>query len=105
MAEGFLVDHEAVRQATDGITGTIEAFNRQPVSSIPFDSSAVGSHQGLVSSTSSFLSGWQRGVQNLVTDAVTAAGALVQALSAYDKADGAAAAAVGAVGSTVPKAP
>jgi len=102
MAGGFLVDREALQQATDGITGTIEAFNRRSVSSIPFDASAVG-HQGLASAASSFLGGWQRGVQNLATDAATAAGLLVQALKAYDKAEGTTAAAVKAAGGTAAK--
>jgi hypothetical protein len=86
MGGGFLVDLEALNQAADGVNGTVETFSRQQVSDIPYETAAVG-HQELADSISSFLSGWQRGVQNLVSDATTIARSLVGSAAAYDRAD------------------
>lgn len=86
MADGFRVSLEALDEAADGVNGTIEVFNRQQVSDIPFQASAVG-HQELAGSLSDFVSGWQRGVQNLVSDAASVAGRLAENAAAYARAD------------------
>ena len=86
MASGFRVNLEALDEAADGVNGTIEAFNRQQVSDIPFQASAVG-NQELADSLSSFFSGWQRGVQNLVSDAVSVADRLAESAADYARAD------------------
>jgi hypothetical protein len=88
MAEGFRVKIGALNEAADGVAGTVEVFSRQPVSAIPYDSTAVGAdHPEVGDSISGFLGGWQRGVQNLVSDSVTLASALIKSATAYDKAD------------------
>jgi hypothetical protein len=89
MAGGFSVNIDDLYQAADGVNGTIEAFDQQQVSQIGYESSWVG-HQGLAGSMSSFLSGWQRGVQNLVSDSQSIARSLTNSADAYIQADEAA---------------
>lgn len=91
MADGFRVNLTALNEAADGVAGTVEVFSKQPVSDIPYDSSAVGSHHEVGDSISGFLSGWQYGVQSLVSDSLGLAGGLVKSATAYDKADNGAA--------------
>jgi len=68
------------------VSGTIELVARQPVDKIPFEQSAAGDDH-VAGSLSDFLSGWQRGVNNLVKDGQQIAGRLVAAAIAYRKAD------------------
>lgn len=86
MAAGFRVNLEALDEAADGVNGTIEVFSRQQVSDIPFQASAVG-HPELAGSLSDFLSGWERGVQNLVVDAESVARRLAASAADYAQAD------------------
>jgi len=86
MAAGFRVNLKALDEAADGVNGTIEVFSRQQVSDIPFQASAAG-NQELADSLSGFLSGWQRGVQNLVVDAESVARRLADSAADYTKAD------------------
>jgi hypothetical protein len=86
MAAGFRVNLEALDEAADGVNGTIEAFSRQQVSDIPFQASAAG-NQELADSLADFLTGWQRGVQNLVIDAESVASRLAESAADYAKAD------------------
>lgn len=67
MAEGFKVDLYALERASAGVSGTLDEVNKQNVTNIPHDSSAIG-HDNLASTLSDFLDRWQRGVNNLAQD-------------------------------------
>lgn len=85
---GFRVNMGALDETADGVTGTMEEFNKQPVSSIRFEASWIpGQDQGLASAVSDFLSGWQRGVQNLVSDVASLADRLAGSAALYHNAE------------------
>lgn len=86
VAGGFRVDLTTLDEAASGVSGTIDMVAQQPVSKIPFERSAAGDDH-VAGSLSDFLSGWQRGVNNLVKDGQHIAGRLVDAADAYRKAD------------------
>lgn len=83
---GFRVNMGALDETANGVTGTIETFNKQPVGIIRFEASWVPD-QGLAGAVSDFLNGWQRGVQNLVSDVASIADRLVQSAALYHVAD------------------
>jgi hypothetical protein len=86
MAGGFRVDLMTLEEAAAGVNDTIDLASRQQVDDIPFEQSALGNDQ-LASSVSDFLSGWQRGVNNLVEDGRQIATRLTASANAYRKAD------------------
>lgn len=67
MADGYQVDLGALGQAAAGVSGTLNDAAQRQVNDIPHDQSAIG-HPALAGMLSDFLSRWQRGVDNLVTD-------------------------------------
>jgi hypothetical protein len=89
MADGFQVNLKSLDDAAEGVSGTITLFDREKVSDIPFDAAAIGD-DGLAGSTSDFLSGWQRGVNNLAQDGKQISARLTSCAGAYRKADSAA---------------
>jgi hypothetical protein len=91
-SQGFRVDMDALDEAAAGVNGTIEIFNRQQVSSIPFEPSWLGDQtlpgvHELSGAGSDLFSGWQRGVQSLVSDAGSLATGLADSATRYRKAD------------------
>lgn len=86
MGPGFRVDLTTLDDAAAGVNGTIDMASRQQVDEIPFEQSAVGNDQ-LAGSVSDFLSGWQRGVNNLAEDGRQITTRLTASANAYRKAD------------------
>jgi hypothetical protein len=83
---GFRVNLQALDETADGAAGTIEIFNKQPVSTIRFEPSWVPD-QRLAGDVSDFLNRWQLGVQNLVSDVASLVDRLVESAALYHTAD------------------
>jgi hypothetical protein len=86
MSAGFSVDLAALKQAAQGVNGTLDELSQQSVSNIPHDSAAIG-HERLASTVTDFCDRWQRGVNNLATDGREIAARLTANVNAYQKAD------------------
>ncbi|HUK72575.1 MAG TPA: hypothetical protein VLW50_28050 [Streptosporangiaceae bacterium] len=86
MADGFSVDLGALREARDGINGTLAQASQQQVSDIPFKQSAAG-HQRLAGVMSGFLSRWQHGIDNLAADGREIANRLNVTTNTYQATD------------------
>jgi hypothetical protein len=84
MADGFRVDLYALERASAGVNGTLNEVNKQRVSDIPHDSSAIGDGD-LAGTLSDFLSRWQRGVDNLAKDGQEISTRLTANVNAYVK--------------------
>ena len=84
MGDGFRVDLYALERAAAGVNGTLNEVNKQQVSDIPHDSSAIG-HDDLASTLSDFLDRWQRGVNHLAEDGQQIATRLTANVNAYVK--------------------
>lgn len=82
MADGFRVDLFALERAAAGVNGTLDEVNKQQVSDIPHDPSAIGDGD-LASVLSDFLDRWQRGVKNLAQDGQQIATRLTANVAAY----------------------
>jgi hypothetical protein len=86
MANGFSVDLGALKQASDGVNGTLAQIDAQDVGDIGHDASAIGQDQ-VADTLSDFLSRWQLGVHNLQTDGKQIAARLAANLRAYQAAE------------------
>lgn len=86
MSDGFHVDLEALHDAADGVSGTLDQVRTRKVSDIACDKAAVG-HDRLADAISGFCDRWSRGVDNLATDAQEIAGRLTDCANVYEAAD------------------
>ena len=86
MTGGFRVDLGALRQAADGVNGTLDEVRKRKVTDIPCDGLAMGNDR-LASAVSDFCDHWQRGVDNLATDGREIANRLTASMNAYRAVD------------------
>jgi hypothetical protein len=86
VADGFLVDLEALERAAAGVDGTLDEVSQQEVSAIPVDETSLG-HELLAATLTDFRSRWQLGVNNLVKDGREIAARLTVNVMMYRKAE------------------
>ena len=86
MADGFRVDLAALKNAADGVSGTLEQVNRRKVSDIDCDPQAFG-HDRLAETVADFCDRWSQGVEHLATDAREISGQLTDCVASYEAAD------------------
>lgn len=82
MGDGFRVDLDALREASEGVTDTLDRLATKKVSDIdPAPSDFGDDHLG--ETVRDFCDRWQIGVQNLAKDANEYAARLNHSMSAY----------------------
>jgi hypothetical protein len=86
VAGGFRVDLGALRQAADGVNGTLDQVSQRKVTDIPCAGPAMGNDR-LASAVSDFCDHWQRGVDNLAMDGREIANRLTVSMNAYRAVD------------------
>ncbi|MBB5152542.1 hypothetical protein [Saccharopolyspora phatthalungensis] len=86
MADGFRVDLAALKDAADGVSGTLEQVSRRRVSDIDCDKAAMG-HSRLADTVEDFCSRWSLGVDNLAKDAKEISGRLTECVKSYEEVD------------------
>ena len=86
MPDGFRVDLGALKDAADGVSGTLDQVRTRKVSDIDCDKAAVG-HGRLADTISDFCDRWSLGVDNLATDAQEIADRLTDCVKAYEELD------------------
>ncbi len=86
MADGFRVDLAALKNAADGVSGTLEQVGRRKVSDIDCDKAAVG-HDRLGDTVKDFCNRWSLGVENLTKDAQEVSGRLAECVRVYEELD------------------
>jgi hypothetical protein len=82
MSDGYRVDLDALREASDGVTDTLDRLATKKVSAIDPTPSDFG-HDHLGETVRDFCDRWQIGVQNLAKDANEFAARLNHSMSAY----------------------
>lgn len=83
MSGGYRVDLTALQQAAEGVDDVLGQLAEKKVNDIAPDTSSFG-HEALGSVVSDFCDRWQRGVDNLATDAQQIASRLTDNVKAYD---------------------
>lgn len=83
MSGGYRVDLTALRQAAEGVDDVLGRLAEKKVGDIAPDTSSLG-HEALGSVVSDFCDRWQRGVDNLATDAQQIASRLTHNVYAYE---------------------
>ncbi|MBB5159725.1 hypothetical protein [Saccharopolyspora phatthalungensis] len=86
MADGFRVDLTALKDAADGVSGTLEQVSRRKVSDIDCDKAAMG-HGRLADTVEDFRNRWSLGVENLAKDAQEISGRLTECVKSYEALD------------------
>lgn len=82
MSDGFRVDLDALREASEGVTDTLDRLATKKVSDIDLSPSDFG-HDHLGETIRDFCDRWQTGVQNLAKNANEFAARLNHSMSAY----------------------
>jgi hypothetical protein len=82
MSDGFRVDLDALHEASEGVTGTLDRLATKKVSDIDPAPSDFG-HDHLGETVRDFCDRWQIGVQHLAKDANEFAARLNHSMSAY----------------------
>jgi hypothetical protein len=86
VSTGFSVDFDALERAAAGVAGVLQEVSTQPLSQIPCDTAVIG-HPGLAAALADFLSGWQQGVDDLVTEGAGIVQRLHANVAAYQEAE------------------
>lgn len=86
MAGGFYVDFNALREAADGVTETLDAMATKKVSDIDAPKAAFG-HDGLADVVSDFCDRWEIGVEHLTKDGSEIADRLNLSVAGYERAE------------------
>jgi hypothetical protein len=79
---GYFVDFDALERAAAGVDGILQQLSTQPLNTIPHDVAVIG-HPALSTALADFTTGWQQGVDNLVTEGESIAGRLRANVAAY----------------------
>jgi hypothetical protein len=82
MADGFSVDLDALQNAAEGVTDTLNAMATRRVKDVDAAKSAFG-HDKLGGTVGDFCERWDIGVSHLIKDGQEFAGRLVDCLDTY----------------------